>query len=132
MNCSRGDVVLLPSPFSDLTSRKVRPAVVIGRGSRSAARSTSASFGLMVLVSGRDYRPRGGRSTSPARPSSSRESPSSPATGKDVIQDRLAAVTLLSKIRAAWVEKGLIQGERESLLDHPVEAAGNGARVRVA
>jgi len=31
MNCSRNDVVLLPIPFSDLTSRKVRPAIVIGR-----------------------------------------------------------------------------------------------------
>ena len=31
MNCSRNDVVLLPIPFSDLTSRKVRPAVVIGQ-----------------------------------------------------------------------------------------------------
>ena len=31
MNCSRNEVVLLPIPFTDLTSRKVRPAVVIGR-----------------------------------------------------------------------------------------------------
>ena len=31
MNCSRNDVVLLPIPFTDLTSRKVRPAVIIGR-----------------------------------------------------------------------------------------------------
>lgn len=31
MNCSRNDVVLLPIPFTDLTSRKVRPAVVIRR-----------------------------------------------------------------------------------------------------
>jgi mRNA interferase MazF len=31
MSCSRNEVVLLPIPFSDLTSRKVRPAIVIGR-----------------------------------------------------------------------------------------------------
>src|ERR1039457_5930167 len=31
MNCSRNDVVLLPISFTDLTSRKVRPAIVIGR-----------------------------------------------------------------------------------------------------
>ena len=31
MNSSRNDVVLLPIPFTDLTSRKVRPAIIIGR-----------------------------------------------------------------------------------------------------
>lgn len=31
MNCSRNDVILLPIPFTDLTSRKVRPAIIIGR-----------------------------------------------------------------------------------------------------
>jgi len=30
MNCSRNDVVLLPIPFTDLTSRKVRPAIIVG------------------------------------------------------------------------------------------------------
>ena len=31
MNCSRNEVVVLPIPFTDLTSRKVRPAIIIGR-----------------------------------------------------------------------------------------------------
>jgi hypothetical protein len=30
MNCSRGDVILVPIPFADLSGRKVRPAVVLG------------------------------------------------------------------------------------------------------
>ena len=33
MSFSRSEVLLLPIPFSDLTSRKVRPAVVIGHSS---------------------------------------------------------------------------------------------------
>ena len=33
MSFSRGEVVLLPIPFTDLTSRKVRPGVVIGHSS---------------------------------------------------------------------------------------------------
>jgi mRNA interferase MazF len=35
MSFSRGEVVLLPIPFTDLTSRKVRPAVVIGSAIRT-------------------------------------------------------------------------------------------------
>lgn len=29
VNCSKGDVVLFPYPFSDLSTKKVRPAVVV-------------------------------------------------------------------------------------------------------
>jgi hypothetical protein len=32
MPCSRNDVVLLPIPFTDLSSHKVRPSIVIGLG----------------------------------------------------------------------------------------------------
>ncbi|HOU57351.1 MAG TPA: type II toxin-antitoxin system PemK/MazF family toxin [Spirochaetota bacterium] len=32
MNYSKSDVILLPYPFTDLTARKVRPAVVAGSG----------------------------------------------------------------------------------------------------
>jgi mRNA interferase MazF len=32
MNCLRDDLVLLPIPFTDLSSRRVRPAIVIGFG----------------------------------------------------------------------------------------------------
>jgi mRNA interferase MazF len=32
MPCSRNDVVLLPIPFTDLSSSKVRPAIVVGHG----------------------------------------------------------------------------------------------------
>jgi mRNA interferase MazF len=35
MSFSRSEVVLLPVPFTDLTSRKVRPAVVIGHSSHA-------------------------------------------------------------------------------------------------
>ena len=35
MSFSRGEVVLLPIPFTDLTSRKVRPAVVVGHSSHA-------------------------------------------------------------------------------------------------
>lgn len=34
MPCSRNDVALLPVPFTDHSSRKVRPAVVVGREPR--------------------------------------------------------------------------------------------------
>ena len=37
MSFSRGEVVLLPILFSDLTSRKVRPAVVIGLSTHAGA-----------------------------------------------------------------------------------------------
>jgi len=33
MRCSRNDVLLLPIPFTDLSSSKVRPAIVVGHGS---------------------------------------------------------------------------------------------------
>ncbi len=34
MTFSKGEVVLLPIPFTDLSSRKVRPAIIVGKSSR--------------------------------------------------------------------------------------------------
>ena len=49
MSFSRGEVVLLPIPFTDLTSRKVRPAVVIGHGSHAGD-----LFVVPILILGED------------------------------------------------------------------------------
>jgi mRNA interferase MazF len=35
MSFSKGEIVLLPIPFTDLTSRKVRPAIIIGHSSHA-------------------------------------------------------------------------------------------------
>ena len=35
MSCLKNEVVLLPIPFTDLTSRKVRPAALIGHSSHA-------------------------------------------------------------------------------------------------
>ena len=35
MSYSRSEIILLPIPFSDLTSRKVRPAIVVGHSSHA-------------------------------------------------------------------------------------------------
>ncbi|MBI5360899.1 MAG: type II toxin-antitoxin system PemK/MazF family toxin [Planctomycetes bacterium] len=37
MNCLKGDVVLFPYPFSNLTGRKVRPAVIVGKTSSNSS-----------------------------------------------------------------------------------------------
>jgi mRNA interferase MazF len=49
MTCSHHDIVLLPIPFSDLSSHKVRPAVVIGFGTfpgEITSQLSSADFSL--------------------------------------------------------------------------------------
>jgi mRNA interferase MazF len=61
MNCSRDDIVLLPFPFTDLSGRKIRPAVVIGFGNHPSdvflVPLTSRLGGTDLILS--DWRPAG-------------------------------------------------------------------------
>jgi mRNA interferase MazF len=61
MSYSRNEIVLLPIPFTDLSSRKVRPAVVIGHGTHPGdlfVAPISSQLGN-VAIPLHDWRPAG-------------------------------------------------------------------------
>jgi mRNA interferase MazF len=59
MICSRNDIALLPIPFSDLSSQKVRPAVVVGKNKNDllVVPITSQLFNTDMVLS--DWRSEG-------------------------------------------------------------------------
>ncbi len=97
--CKRGDIILVPFPFTDLSSAKVRPALVL-----SQKREKSLDMVVCFISSQTDVKNGQTAYLEPAE-SNGLKVPSLVRFDKIATLDRRIALGVLGKVSSQWLKK---------------------------